>query len=69
METGYSVHSPLIAFVPPPSVSVSPFGYLRSYKSDFDAVKSKVGLFPLFSEGYCRHLALCLTLSVSYLVS
>ena len=28
----------------PPSVSVPPFGYLRSFKSDLDAVKGKVGL-------------------------
>ena len=44
IETGYSVHSPLAVFAIPPSVSVPPFGYLRSFKSDFDAVKGKVDL-------------------------
>ena len=33
----YSVHFPL-------TVSVPSFGYLRCFKSIFDAVKSKVGL-------------------------
>ena len=31
-------------FPPPSSVSVPPFGYLRCFKSDLDAVKSNVGL-------------------------
>ena len=41
----------------PPSVSVSPFGYLRCFKSDFDAVKSKVNLLNKnIKTSYCVHL-------------
>ena len=47
--------------VRPPSVSVPPFGYLRSFKSDLDAVRSKVGLLnkQIKTRNFVSPLSVC----------